>query len=142
MQLFYLDESGNTGTNLDDPQQPIHWLLAIGMTPAALQRAESDLLAIAVRYAHARAYAPEFEFHGADIYQGAGNFAFLTPVDRVRLYDEILAVIPRHGMNLFCRGINKREHRDLAMADFHAPEHPQVLAFTFLRKPRPRSDHR
>lgn len=130
--FFYVDESGNTGANLDDPQQPIHWLLGLGVTPVALQRAEADLLGIAVRYLRDRAYAPEFEFHGADIYQGELDFASFVPAERIRLYGEILSVIPRHGMSLFCRGIHKVRHRDRAKSKGYTPDHPQLLGFMYL----------
>lgn len=29
MWLCYIDESGNTGRRLDDPDQPIHWMAAV-----------------------------------------------------------------------------------------------------------------
>ena len=29
MWLSYLDESGNTGSNLDDPDQPVHLIAAV-----------------------------------------------------------------------------------------------------------------
>lgn len=29
MWLAFLDESGNTGRKLDDPDQPIHWMAAV-----------------------------------------------------------------------------------------------------------------
>lgn len=36
MYLFYIDESGNTGRNLDSADQPIHWLIALVATPRAV----------------------------------------------------------------------------------------------------------
>lgn len=132
MYCFYVDESGNTGDNLDDVSQPIHWLLGLAVTPAALQRAEADLLGIAARYCRARAYEAEFEFHGADIYHGVGEFAGLSPADRIRLYGEVLEIIPRHEMHLFCRGLHKPRHKRRAVEKGYTPDHPQVLAFMYL----------
>jgi hypothetical protein len=32
MYLFYIDESGNTGTDLDAADQPVHWLVSLAVT--------------------------------------------------------------------------------------------------------------
>lgn len=33
MNLFYIDESGNTGRDLDSVEQPVHWLVGVESTP-------------------------------------------------------------------------------------------------------------
>lgn len=38
MRLYYVDESGNTGLNLDSPDQPVHWVVALWRPSAALPR--------------------------------------------------------------------------------------------------------
>lgn len=55
MYLVYIDESGNTGANLDSPDQPIHWLIALAATPAMVTQIETEMLAIAGRYFGLRA---------------------------------------------------------------------------------------
>jgi hypothetical protein len=130
--LFYVDESGNTGARLDAPDQPIHWLVALAVKPAVVQKLESELLAIALRYRSQRARHPTFEFHGASIFQGEGDFAGMPPVDRIRLYRDLLETLKRHDVPLFCRGIHKAHLQERAAARGYDPEHPHVLGFMYL----------
>ncbi|MCL2647488.1 MAG: DUF3800 domain-containing protein [Phycisphaerales bacterium] len=46
MQLAYLDESGNTGLNFNDPQQPIFVLCAMLVAEDKWQSLEHDLCTI------------------------------------------------------------------------------------------------
>ena len=43
MHLIYFDESGNSGTNLADPQQPVFVLGALIVPENAWQAVETDL---------------------------------------------------------------------------------------------------
>jgi len=43
LHLVYLDESGNTGTNLNDTEQPIFLLAALIVPEAVWQPLERDL---------------------------------------------------------------------------------------------------
>ena len=43
MYLFYIDESGNTGRDLDSPEQPVHWLVGVGVESTRLPKVERDL---------------------------------------------------------------------------------------------------
>lgn len=132
MYLFYVDESGNTGTNLDTPDQPVHWIVAIGITPVALKAIEADMLALALRTFRSRARAADFEFHGSHIFQGNGDCAGLAPADRVRLYDELLSLVGEHDCKLFIQGIEKARHKARATAHGYVPWHPHRLGFMYL----------
>lgn len=132
MYLFYVDESGNTGAKLDTPDQPIHWLVALAVSPEVVRTLESELLAIALRYRPHRARLPEFEFHGASIFQGEGDFSSVPPIERVRLYRELLEALSRNHVRVFCRGIHKERHAARAAAKGYAPDHPHVLGFMYL----------
>src|SRR5690625_2295075 len=89
MYLFYIDESGNTGANLEAPDQPIHWLVALAVSPKAVVRIETELLGIAGRYFGPRARDADFELHGSDIFSGRKqDFRGLSVADRVRLYED------------------------------------------------------
>src|SRR5690606_21480572 len=79
-----VDESGNTEANLDSPDQPIHWLIALAATPAMVTQIETEMLAIAGRYFGLRARAADFEFHGAHIFSGRTiDYRQLSVADRV-----------------------------------------------------------
>jgi len=133
MYLVYIDESGNTGANLDSPDQPIHWLIALAATPAMVTQIETEMLAIAGRYFGLRARAADFEFHGAHIFSGrTTDYRQLSVADRVRLFNELLSLIGRFGVRLFVRGINKAAHKDRARDKGYPPDHPHRLGFMYL----------
>ena len=132
MQLFYIDESGNTGKDLSHDGEPIHWLIAVGVTAPVLQAIETDLLAIATKHFGADARDPDFEFHGAEIFGGSGHARKLRPAERVRLYSEILQVIGTRGARVWVRGIHKHRHAARAAEKGYAAEHPYRLGFMYL----------
>ena len=132
MHLFYVDESGNTGSQLDSVDQPIHWLVALGLTPTGVRSVEDGMSSIAQRYFPARSWQPDFEFHGSGLFSGREDFRDLSPTQRVSLYDELLRLVPEHDVKIFVRGINKLGHRDRAAEKGYAPDHPHRLAFMYL----------
>lgn len=133
MYLFYIDESGNTGANLDSRDQPIHWLIALGVSPATAMSIETEMLAIAGRYFGRRARDADFEFHGTDIFSGrTPDYRGLSAHDRVKLYAEILSLVDRFGARLFVRGIDKVAHKERAAERGYLPDHPYRLGFMYL----------
>lgn len=132
MYLFYIDESGNTGRDLDSVDQPVHWLVALGVSPVGVSRIEAEMLALAIRYFRSRARDPSFEFHGNDLFSGRGDCRTLTVVERVELYRSLLGLLRRHDMKLFIRGVDKVRHKTNASRDATPPIHPYRLAFMEL----------
>ena len=132
MYFFYIDESGNTGRALDSPEQPIHWLIGVGVEATRLPSVERDLRDLARHYCPTEARDPDFEFHGSAIFHGRRPFDHLTPQKRVDLYDQLLSVVPRHDVKVFVRGIHKKRHRDRAARKRYSPDHPHRLGFMFL----------
>lgn len=132
MFLFYIDESGNTGTDLGNPDQPVHWLLALGVTASAIRTVETELFALAQRWFPRRARRPEFEFHGQHIFQGTGECHGLNPAERIRLYGELVQVVRDNDCRLFVCGIDKSAHRRRARERSYPPDHPHRLGFMFL----------
>lgn len=132
MHLFYIDESGNTGADLRSVVEPVHWLVALGATEHAVHDIENDLISVASRYFKADARRPEFELHGSEIFAGRGPSRALTVTERVRLFADILSVIPRHGAKLWVRGIHKQRHLQRAQEKGYTPSHPYNAGFMFL----------
>lgn len=130
--LFYLDESGNTGFNLDSTVQPIHWLVALCLTPSGVRSVEDAMASIAQRYFPTRSRQPDFEFHGSDLFAGRGDSRDLSPTQRVSLYGELLRLVPEHDVKVFIRGIHKERHRDRARHRGYSPDHPHRLGFMYL----------
>lgn len=132
MLLYYTDESGNTGLNLDSPDQPVHWIVAVEFTPEAIKAVEAEMLALALRTFRGRAKKPDFEFHGGDLFQGRGDCSALSPAERVRLYGELVALLGRHDCAVFVQGIDKARHKARAEGRGYSPWHPHRLAFMYL----------
>ena len=131
MRLFYVDDSGNTGTALD-AAQPIHWLVGIGFSPQALAAIEKRLLSLALQHFPQRARQPDFEFHGYELFSGRGDCRGMKPEERVALYGEVLACLKAHDCPLFVRGIDKAAHQKRAGENGYIPEHPYTLAARYL----------
>lgn len=132
MHLFYIDESGNTGHNLKSADQPIHWLVALGCTPAAVFEIESTLIDVSEEFFPGRARDPDYELHGSDLFAGRGECRDLTPAQRVALYGEILDVIVQWDVSVFVRGIHKQRHDRRAADRFYTPAHPHRLGMMYL----------
>lgn len=132
MRLYYVDESGNTGLNLDSPEQPVHWVVALEFTPPAVKAIQAEMLGLASRVFGVRARNPEFEFHGGDIFQGRGDCSRLPVAERVALYAELLSLVGKHGCSLFVQGIDKAGLRARSVASGEPPLHPHRLAFMYL----------
>ena len=79
VHLADLDESGNTGTNLNDKEQPIFLLAALIVPEAAWQRLERDLEQAITRHIPKMAYGQEIP--AVDLRSGRGAFAG-SPVGR------------------------------------------------------------
>lgn len=132
MYFFYTDESGNTGADLRSTVQPIHWIVALCITPPAARQVEDAMSALALRYFRDRAREPDFEFHGSEIFSGRGDCRDLTPTQRVSLYGELVSLVAEHSCRLFVRGIHKQRHKRRADERGYVPEHPHTLGFRYL----------
>jgi Protein of unknown function (DUF3800) len=107
MHLIYLDESGNTGADLNDEQQPVFVLGALVVPDTCWQELERDLeTAIATRFpALAR---DDIEVHGADLRGGRQHFKGVSVADRIALRDEWLRIGDAHELRFIYRAIEKR----------------------------------
>jgi hypothetical protein len=130
LYFFYIDESGNSGAQLL-PTEPIHWLVAVGVRARALRAVETEMLDLAVRFFGSRAYDPDFEFHGVDLFSGRRECNALLPRERVELYRELAAILWRHGCAIFIRGIDKAAYRAQATGGGRRA-HPHAVAFKRL----------
>lgn len=128
MYLFPTDESGNTGWNLDSPDQPIHFLLSLGIHEDKTHEIDRALFRIALDYFPREARNSDFEFHGGYIYRGEGYFNALAPADRIQIYNRLIQVIIDFELPVFVEGIDKRRLK-LSSAN---PPHPFNLAFLYI----------
>ncbi len=123
--LAYLDESGNTGHRLDDPDQPIHYLVAVLVPEEHVLSLASDLQAIAARTCPGN---PTAELHGAQLFGGDGDWRGIPVTNRVQAYKEALALIGRYGCVVAHSSIDKRR----LWSDSTVATTPHLLALQFL----------
>ncbi|MCY3635504.1 MAG: DUF3800 domain-containing protein [bacterium] len=126
MWLSYLDESGNTGGNLEDPDQPFHLIAAV-MVP------EDQIQPLSTAFDHLPAFAREprliRELRGADLYSGKGPWRGSSPSERIDTYREALALLGQHEAFVAHASIDKWALRQSAPSE---PKMPHLLALRFL----------
>ncbi len=133
MWLAYLDESGNTGTRLDDPDQPIHYVAAILVREdrvGALTAAVDDLVAGVLQPGRTRAT----ELHGAEIFGGDGSWSSLSPRERIEVYRTALSLLGSHEAKIAYASIDKRALAQRAAEGVGSARGvaPHLLALQFL----------
>ncbi len=106
MHLVYLDESGNTGMNLKDPQQPVFVLCAMIVNEACWQALEADLAA------EVRSHVPAAmelgqEIHSNDLRRRNGPFEDLSVTQRIAFRAAWFDVASKHGVRFVYRSIVK-----------------------------------
>lgn len=126
MYLCYIDESGNTGRRLDDPDQPIHWIAAVLVPETRVAGLTQHLDAIV---SAALPAAPEAEVHAAELHGGDGAWRGVNPVDRVAVFDAFLDALPQFECTVSYASINKPA---LMARNYGTPGTPHLLALQFL----------
>src|SRR5690349_11725436 len=97
MYLLYFDESGNSGTNLADPQQPVFVLGALIVPEVAWQAVERDLELCLDKHVPPPRDV-RFEIHAGDLRQGTGHFKGVPVSKRLAIRDEWLQVAAKHKL--------------------------------------------
>jgi len=127
MYLIYVDEAGNTGANLLDPQQPYHLILALLVPDKLWHEIEAEMSAIVA------AYVPEldrsgFEFHAVDLHHGNRYFRTYERGLRTEIAHRILSIVPKFGLHIIYAACHKPRLAGLRM---RVP-HPHNLAFAHI----------
>ncbi len=125
MWLAYVDESGTTGRRFDDPDQPIHWLVAVLVPEDHVLALTADLEGVVARSHPAK---PTAELHGAQLFGGDGDWRGISPAQRVAAYEAALALLAKHDAVVVHSSINKAR---LWPSDSKATT-PHLLALQFL----------
>jgi hypothetical protein len=133
MYLIYFDESGNSGTNLSDPQQPVFVLGALVVPETVWQAVESDLEK--ALDAHLPAPRPAgFEVHAGDVRQGTGAFKGVAVASRLALRDEWLRIAAKHQLRFIYRAITKSRYERWMKSAFgnNISVNPHLAAFPLV----------
>jgi len=135
MHLIYVDESGNTGTNFADPQQPLFVLAALIVPETCWIELEGDLEA-ALRELCPEIAKADSEIHASDLRSGRGEFKGISVADRIAIRDRWLQIAMKHELKLVYRSIAKRRFQNWLMATFGAgiTINPHVAAFALMAR--------
>lgn len=131
MPLVSFDETGNTGENLDDPQQPIFALGALIVPEACWQRLERALEATLAAQFPAL-FADGTEIHGKDLRNGTGPFRGVAPSDRIALRDAWLRIAASHSLKFVYRSILKRNYKKWLDDTLGDVINPHIAAFPMV----------
>ena len=94
MHLIYLDESGNTGVDLQEVQQPVFVLGALLVPEAIWLSLESDLNALVEKFFPAPR-PPEFEIHATELINARGYFRQFPVAKRLAFFEQALQLAAR-----------------------------------------------
>lgn len=127
MWLCYLDETGNTGSKLDDPQQPLHLLVGL-LVPEEHIMALDAAMRLLISRQRGTPGSNLVELHGAQLFSGDGPWRGIPPVERIAVYHEALDLLAIADIAVAYASIDKRA----LAAKYSSPDPPHLLAFNFL----------
>lgn len=127
MWLAYMDETGNTGRNLNDPNQPIHLVLTLVVEESKVGAIHEHIRDSARRHCPGDCDKDDFEFHGKELFAAEGYFSGKSPEDRIAIYDAVLEGIELAGAEVVIRGVHKPGLR----RRYAKPFHPHDIALMF-----------
>ncbi|MHC4552071.1 MAG: DUF3800 domain-containing protein, partial [Planctomycetota bacterium] len=116
MHFFYLDESGDTGTNLEDKDQPIFVLSGISVADEKWNKTQEAITAIYSGYFEGTVPC-NFELHATELLcrSGEGFFKGHDIDKRLGLVDSMLNLLAERGHDVHYFAIEKKV---LAEADY------------------------
>ncbi len=134
MHLVYIDESGNTGKNLVDPQQPVFLLCAMLVHISRWQQLETGLQQICQEALGAQSSKDGFEINATDIRNGSGVFRGIPVADRIEFRDKLLQKAVDADVKLIYRSIEKHRFKKWMVSAFGTgiAINPHVVAFPLL----------
>jgi Protein of unknown function (DUF3800) len=108
MYLIYIDESGDTGLRLNDPQQPVFLMAALAMEEN--QWAEFEDVLLPVVKEHFNGEIPVgFELHATDLVNRRMSFKTFTRQETYDFRDDILKLVEKFfAKKIFYMSIDKK----------------------------------
>jgi hypothetical protein len=133
MHLVYFDESGNSGNNLNDSEQPMFVLGALIVPEACWQAVEADLEAPVEEYFPDIA-ASGAEIHAGDLRASRGCFKGIAVPERVAMRDAWLTVGQKYRLKFVYRSIEKKRYQRWMHETFGVgiAINPHVAAFPLV----------
>ena len=111
MYLVYLGESGNTGTSLNDPNQPHHVCMGLMIREDQWENIKKDFSQLCHRYFEHALGEPGTppELHAAEIIQGKGFFSSWPKARRFQLIDDLLNILIQRQVPMIVSYVDKEQ---------------------------------
>lgn len=135
MHLIYFDESGNTGNNLNDVQQPIFVLCALVVPEVKWLQVERDLHA-EIEKIYPSPRPDDFEIHATELMSGREWCKSIPLANRVAFRDAWFSVAAKHQLKIIYRAIVKKRFERWVHGTFGAgiAINPHVAAFPLVAR--------
>ncbi|HOI90035.1 MAG TPA: DUF3800 domain-containing protein [Candidatus Rifleibacterium sp.] len=132
MKLIYIDESGDTGFNLNDPQQPIFVLAALVIPDLLWPHLESEYR-YAINEFFPDGIPEDFELHVTDMKARKNHFKNFDKELGAKFRDRVLEFISRLGVKVFYRRIIKKQFQKFCEERFGIVRlSPYLMALSML----------
>lgn len=133
MNLIYLDESGNTGVNLRDSEQPVFTLCALLIPETKWHLIDAEIQNI-IESLTPFDFRGDFEIHAKDLRNGTGAWKGIPHQVRIDCRDALFGVLVRHEVRLFAKSTEKKQYASWCHRNFgsdivvnpHIPAHVLV----------------
>jgi len=136
MHLIYLDESGQTGTNLKDTVQPVFTLGALIVPENCWLALEIDLQA-AIEKSFPAPRPEDFEIHATEISNPRQAYFKQFPIaHRLDFRDDWFRIAQNHALKFVYRAISKKRFADWSYNTFGSGVaiNPHVAAFPLVAR--------
>lgn len=118
MYLFYLDEAGNTWLDLDNKQQPIHYISWFAVKDTEIKKLDNALKSILPMFLpYSQNY--DFEFHGIDMVWWKKYYKKFSIEKRLQALDALIKIYKRHNLTFFSYWLSKAAHKKQYIQPFH-----------------------
>ena len=133
MHLIYVDESGNTGNNLQEPLQPVFVLAALVVPETSWLPLETDLQA-AIDRSFPAPRPRDFEVHANELFNSRGYFRQFPIQQRLDFCQAWMALARKHGLKVIHRAIAKKRYAGWLLETFGPGVviNPHVAAFALV----------
>jgi len=124
--LVYIDETGSVGKGAR--QQPLLTLMAVMIDEAKVQPLAARLKQVARD--HLGWYPADFEFHGNEVWGGAGHWKGRSPGELIAAYESAIGLLSEFDLDLAHASIHKQRLHDKYSGG--ADDNAYRLALQFL----------
>ncbi len=127
MQFIFIDETGNSGRDLTNSEQPFHILVGVVIPHMKLAEVQQKMYEIAKEY-YVESDKAEFEFKGFDLFKGHHLNKDKKVEERIIVAEKIFGILKSFNFKVIAICIDKQKLN----AKYRDPAHPHHLAFRFM----------